>query len=310
MSHIFNIKEIPAPAIENALLSKFTTFQLGGPCPVMVLCETSSQVKNVVRYFFEHDVENYITIGEGSNILTSDHGVTQHVIRFCATQADIKRSGDDIIIDAGAKFDDVALFCAQNGLEGLNFASGIPGTVAGAISGNAGAFGHQTSEMLKCVTVLESDGEEKVLNADQCLFAYRYSRFKDSAEIILSATFHLQLGSANALLKERDEILKTRREKHPDYRKMPCAGSFFKNIDPLEPFGKRQAAGWFLEQAGAKEMAVGGAGVFDKHANIIIKKTSQCTTSDVHVLSQRMQKAVLEKFGIELVPEVRLIGDF
>jgi UDP-N-acetylmuramate dehydrogenase len=195
-------------------------------------------------------------------------------------------------------------------LAGLNFSSGIPGTVGGAISGNAGAFGRQVSDVLKSVTIIDKEGEEKILNPQQCLFSYRYSRFRDSAEIILSARFQLQPGSSKALLNEREEILAMRKEKHPDYHALPCAGSFFKNLEPSESGEKRQAAGWFLDQAGAKRMSVGGAAVFDQHANIIIKKTDRCTASDVYALSQKMQKAVMEKFGIELEPEVRLIGDF
>lgn len=310
MNTPIDINKIPAPVVANVSLSKFTTFQLGGPCPVMILCETSHEVKNVVTYLFENDIENYTVIGEGSNILASDHGVDQYIIRFYSNEVHVHQNGDDITIDAGAKLDQVALFCAQKGLEGLNFASGIPGTIAGAIAGNAGAFGHQTSDALKSVVALDRDGEKKTLSADECLFAYRHSRFKDSSEIILEATFQLRPGSAAFLLKEREEILKSRREKHPDYHVMPCAGSFFKNVDPLEPSGRRQAAGWFLDQIGAKQMTVGGAGVFDKHANIIIKKTASCSARDVYILSQQMQKAVLEKFEIDLIPEVRFLGNF
>ncbi|MCX5680957.1 MAG: UDP-N-acetylmuramate dehydrogenase, partial [Candidatus Omnitrophica bacterium] len=290
MNNPFDIKRIPAPAIEKANLAKFTTFQLGGSCPLLVYCETPLQVKNVVQYFFEHDIEKFITIGEGSNVLVSDQGIDEYVIRFYTNHADIQCHENEVNVGAGTKLDDVALFCAQKGLEGFNFASGIPGTVAGAISGNAGAFGHQISETIKNIVILNRDGEEKTLSPEQCLFAYRYSRFKDSTEIIIKATFHLHQGSAAALLKEREEILRTRREKHPDYRKTPCAGSFFKNIESTDPLERRQAAGLFLEQVGAKTMSVGGAGVFDKHANIIIKKTNQCTASDVYALSQKMQK--------------------
>lgn len=310
MNQLLDIAKIPAPAAKDAPLSKFTTFQLGGPCPALIQCATSAQVKKVVEYFDNEGVENHIIIGEGSNLLVSDSGIAQYVIRFYTEKPWIEIRGDHVFVDGGTRLDDLALFYAQNGLDGLGFASGIPGTVAGAISGNAGAFGRQISDALISVTVLDKEGDEKVLPADECIFSYRYSRFKDSTEVILQALFRFEKGEPKILLKEREEILRERSEKHPDYRKVPCAGSFFKNIDPVAPGEKRQAAGWFLEQAGAKMMSVGGASVFDKHANIIIKKEKQCTAGDVYRLSQKMQKAVLEKFGIDLIPEVRFWGDF
>ncbi len=310
MSQPLNIKKIPALTVKNASLSKFTTFQLGGACPLLIRCDTSLQVREVIEYFNDVGVENYVVIGEGSNLLVSDRGVAQYVIRFFTEKPLVEIQGDHIIVDGGTRLDDLAFFYAQNGLSGLGFSAGIPGTVAGAISGNAGAFGHQISESLVSVTILDKEGDEKTICVNDCVFSYRYSRFKDSAEVVLKAAFCFEKSSAKLLLKEREEILIERREKHPDYRKTPCAGSFFKNVDPAAPGEKRQAAGWFLEQAGAKAMTIGGAGVFDKHANIIIKKTSQCTASDVYQLSQKMQKAVLEKFGIELLPEVRFLGDF
>jgi UDP-N-acetylmuramate dehydrogenase len=303
-------KNISVTFQENARLSNFTTFQIGGPCPLLVHCESPDQVKAVIRYFIDHAIDRYVIIGGGSNILVSDRGIPDCVLRFCTKKPIIECHAAEVTVNAGTKLDDLSLFCAQKGLLGLNFVSGIPGTVGGAIAGNAGAFGQQISDTLKSITVLDKEGEEKVLSPAQCLFSYRYSRFKDSTEIVLSAKFHLQINSAKILQKERDEILSLRKEKHPNYQEVPCAGSFFKNLEPLESGEKRQAAGWFLDQIGAKQMSVGGAAVFKKHANIIIKETKQCTANDIYALSQKMRKAVIDKFGIALEPEVRLMGEF
>ena len=139
-------------------------------------------------------------------------------------------------------------------------------------------------------------------------FKYRYSDLKCSNDIVVEATLELKSGDKDALLKEREEILQTRKEKHPDLTKEPCAGSFFRNIEPTSAAGKREAAGWFLDQAGGKELKAGGAYIFDKHANIIIKG-DHCTAKDVFDLSQKMAALAKDKHDLELVREVRFVGN-
>jgi UDP-N-acetylmuramate dehydrogenase len=125
----------------------------------------------------------------------------------------------------------------------------------------------------------------------------------------VSARLHLEPGDRDALKRHRAEILALRASKHPDWRRIPTAGSFFKNIEPTSKADRRQAAGWFLEQAGAKKMRVGGARTYDKHANIIIAENG-CTAQDVLALSRLMERAVRDKFGLKLQREVRLLGSF
>ena len=140
-------------------------------------------------------------------------------------------------------------------------------------------------------------------------FRYRHSNLKEREDIVLSARIAMVPGDREALLKERQEILALRHSKHPDLSTHPCAGSFFRNVEPTSKAERRQAAGFFLEEAGAKTMRVGGAVVFEKHANIIIK-TDDCRAQDVYELSKLMHDAVLKKFKIDLVREVRLVGEF
>jgi len=308
-----NLFQRSFPSIQvfaRAPLSRFTTFGLGGLAPYIISCAAPEELRQIVQFLLSNSAPHYLVIGEGSNLLVSDKGVDNIVIRYFSEKPSFSLSNNEITAHASSRLDDLAFFCAQQGLSGLGFASGIPGTIAGAISGNAGAFGQQVGQALKEVEILLPDGRIEKLTAKECGLAYRHSRFKNSREAILSAVFYLKNDSVRSMVEERDFILKMRKEKHPDYKSVPCAGSFFKNIASSDPNDRRQAAGWFLDQVGGKKMAVGGAGVFEKHANILIKKSKDCTADDVFFLSEKMKAAVFEKFHISLEREVRLIGEF
>ena len=175
--------------------------------------------------------------------------------------------------------------------------------------GNAGAWGKQVGDVLKSATILDNQGEIKTVGPDYFAFTYRHSQLKETEEIIVTITFALTPGDPIALATERAEILKKRAEKHPDLKTQPCAGSFFRNIEPTSKAERRQASGWFLEEAGAKDLKSGGAIVFDKHANIIIKGPG-ASAQDVHDLHLKMIEAVKEKFNLQLVREVRFVGKF
>jgi UDP-N-acetylmuramate dehydrogenase len=227
-----------------------------------------------------------------------------------STEPQIKINGSKVTVDASTSLDDLALFCAENALEGLNFASGIPGTVGGAICGNAGAFGKQISDRIFSVDLISSNGVVKKDVVPKSLdFSYRDSSLKRNQDVVLSAAFNLSLSEREALLGERREILALRKEKHPDHEALPTAGSFFRNIESTSKAGKRQAAGWYLEQAGAKRLSCNGAATFDKHANIIVKN-GECSAQDVYDLSLQMQRLVKNKFDIDLIREVRFVGNF
>jgi UDP-N-acetylmuramate dehydrogenase len=221
----------------------------------------------------------------------------------------IERQGDDLIVSGSTGLDQLALYAAENGLEGLNNTAGIPGTVGGAIVGNAGAFGKQIGDVVKTINVIGAKGGPKTLKADELGFTYRNSNLKHSGDIVVSARLALRPFDSATLLTERKEILKLRHEKHPDLSVHPCAGSFFRNVEPTSNAGKRQAAGWFLEQAGAKDLEYGGAKIFAKHANIIVK-SENCRAQDVFELSRRMARLVKDKFHLDLIREVRFVGKF
>lgn len=292
----------------NALLSEYTTFRLGGLCPVLINCSNPNELCHIVNRLAESKTK-YILIGGGSNLLISDEGLDCAVIHYATDDPIITRKDDDLIVSGSTKLDDLVKFTAQNGLKGLSFATGIPGTVGGAIVGNAGAFGEQIADVLKSVTLINKAGNERKVEPKSLGFRYRYSHLKETDDIVMWAQFDLIPAEKKDLLNQRENILKLREEKHPNFKLQPCAGSFFKNIEPSSRGEKRQATGWFLEQADVKNFKVGGARVFEKHANIIIK-SEECTAQDVFDLSCRMAQAVHNKFGVELVREVRLVGKF
>lgn len=253
---------------------------------------------------------DFILIGGGSNLLVSDAGIPCVVVRYISPEPLIERDGYEITVSGSTRLDDLVLFAAQNGMQGVNYASGIPGTVGGAIAGNAGAYGRQIGDVVKTVTVITRDGELRELYPEEMNFSYRDSRLKRSGDIVVQARLLMIPGNTVDLLKERQDILTIRRDKHPDPRVLPSAGSFFRNLEPTSKAGRRQAAGWFLEEAGAKLMQHGGAGVFEKHANIIVKRKPDCLAQDVYDLSKQMMAAVKTFHGFDLVREVRLVGPF
>jgi len=306
---VLKLKKLGVEIFDNPRLCDFTTFKLGGPCPTLFDCKTPEQIQEVIRQLAADSLP-FIVVGEGSNIIVSDKGLDCYVVRFASNEPIFERVGDDIFVSASAKLDDVVSFAAEQGLEGINFASGIPGTVGGAVVGNAGAFGRQISDSVSSVEIVSKEGIKSHIEHQDLGFKYRDSILKKSEDVVLSVQFSLKLSDNNKLLDERKEFLTVRWEKHPCPEVTPCAGSIFKNIEPKEAGEDRRAAGWYLDQAGAKDLKVGGASVFNKHANIIVKSNQTCLPQDVFDLSNKMAYIVKNKFGLELEHEVRFLGDF
>lgn len=294
--------------VPSALLSDYTTFRLGGQCQALLKCQTPEELTTVVKLLINHH-KKFILIGGGSNLVVSDQGVDCYVIRYLSDSPIVERNKTTLTVSGSTVLDDLVIYAAEHGLQGINYCSGIPGTVGGAVVGNAGAFGKQVGDIVKSVTLIDKTGQIKTVTSDKLGFAYRHSHLKETSDIVISVQLNMSSGSTDELQKERHDILAIRKEKHPDLKQYPCAGSFFRNIEPTSKAGKRQAAGWFLEEAGGKTLQEGGAKIFSKHANIIIK-SENCTAEDVLNLSQKMQDVVKNKFDLELVREVRFVGPF
>jgi UDP-N-acetylmuramate dehydrogenase len=244
-------------------------------------------------------------LGGGSNVLVSDSGYDGLIIKnvIMGRQVD----GTCLICGAGELLQDIINYSAENNLSGLEFASGIWGTIGGAIFGNAGAYGSEVGALIESAQLVDKQGNVKNVDNEYLAFTYRTSKLKKSGEYITTARLALKSGKRDEILGKIKEILDLRKTKLPLDEK--SAGCFFKNIiDERQKFGKLPA-GQLLEEIGAKEAYYGGARVFAKHANIIINDgTAQ--SKDIKRLADILKRRVKEKFGIELNEEVTLIGNF
>ena len=304
------INELPAGISykNDVSLAAYSSFKVGGACPLFINCPTSKLLIETIRILDKYSTK-FIIIGEGTNILVSDNGVDEVVIRFCSDNQKIKVNDLSLVVAAQTNLDKLVQHAIRSNLGDITFLSGIPGTVGGAIVGNAGAFGKQIGDVLNSAEVITDRGIIKTLSKEEFNFTYRSSSLKNSSIYLLSATLSLDYMDCCQMKKSRDEIISLRKEKHPDWKTEPCAGSIFRNIEPTSAADKRQAAGWFLEESGVKDFKEGGAYVYEKHANIIIASKSS-TANDVYILSEKMKNAVKDKFNIDLIREIKLLGSY
>lgn len=284
---------------KNVSLKKYSTFKIGGKTKYFMTVRRIEKFIRAVKIAKELKIR-FIVIGSGSNILFDSKGFDGLVIRNKCEWIKVRKGG---IVEAqsGASLKKLIKKCAEHSLEGLESLYGIPGTVGGAISGNAGAYGSSISDFLEEVEVLNGKGERKILKREEIYFGYRNSQFKKGGEIILGAKFNLKKGKKKEIISRIREIWKKRRERIPPY---PCAGSFFKNI--LRDNGSKIPVGELIEKAGLKGFKMGRAGIWDKHANFIIN-LGGAKSSEILSLAEKVKSEVKEKFGIELEEEVIFI---
>jgi UDP-N-acetylmuramate dehydrogenase len=302
------LNNIGIAVTERAELKHYTTFQLGGPCRALLDCATPEHLLAAVEHLAARKTP-FILIGGGSNLVVSDQGLDCVVLRYVSPSPLVEFSEGLCRVSGSTFLDDLAGLLARKGLAGLNFASGIPGTVGGAVAGNAGAFGQQIGDTVESADLIDPDGAKRAAGGGDLDFRYRHSALKDQPAIVSGVTIRVIPADQRRLRAERREILATRRRKHPDWKTEPCAGSFFRNLEAAPETGRRQAAGWFLENAGAKDLRRGGAFVCPKHANIITT-ASGATANDVYLLSEDMREIVKSRYGLDLHREVRLAGPF
>lgn len=299
------LRELIGSGLEcNRPLAPLTSYQTGGPARFFVTARNGEEIAAAIRSARTAGIPFFL-IGGGSNLLVSDEGYDGLVIKVDV--AGLRRI-DQLTIESGAGEELMALvkFATQEGLSGLEFAAGIWGSVGGAIYGNAGAFGGEISQPLISLILVDSEGVLRTESPDYCRFRYRDSFLKVTREVVVSARFRLTASTPELIDQKVREILALRETKHPSAL---TAGCFFKNIpDPTQPYGK-MPAGKLLEEAGAKELAVGGAKVFPKHANIIIN-SGTATSREIRRLADLMKSRVKEQFGIELQEEVQQLGRF
>lgn len=280
-------------------LSQLTTLKVGGPAGVVCRIGTIDQARRFQDICHDIAAPCYI-LGAGSNVLAPDGGYPGVILRI-ATE-DFALKGDTITAGAGWDFDRLIARCLDQKLTGLEFASGIPGTLGGALVGNAGCYGHEIGEFLEEAVILRQDGTLDTVGPDAFGFAYRTTNLRETGDFLLAATLRLQRGNLEQARAQRQEKLQDRLTKHPV--NIPSAGSWFRNLPAETPGGRRRAAGQLLELAGAKDMSEGDARVFSRHANMIIN-AGQASSAQIRTLANRMAQAVADKFNVQLIEEVR-----
>lgn len=288
-------------------LAPFTTFRIGGPAQLFLEANDEAELAAAVRLALAKGIPFFL-LGGGSNLVISDQGVEGLVIRNRAREGHIVDAAAGLLTaSTGHTLWDVVQLAQRSGLTGFETLAGIPGSIGGALYGNAGAYGKCIGDLLVAADVLDpSNGEIRRVDASFFEFGYRTSALKRKPGIVLRATFRLSQGDPKTILAQMDDILAQRHTKHPPIE-VGCAGSFFKNLDPNPGEARRRAAGEVLEKAGAKEMAVGGASVYAKHANFIVNY-GKATAADVRNLALLLKSKVQEMFGIELHEEVLYVG--
>ena len=280
-------------------MKKHTTFRVGGPADYFVVPKTKEEVKNIVALCREFDMPYYV-LGNGSNLLVGDKGYRGVSSQIYKEMNHIQVEGDRMKVQAGALLSKIGSAAFEAGLTGFEFAAGIPGTMGGAVVMNAGAYGGEMKDVLFSVTVLTPEGEVLTLSNKELELGYRTSIVAKKNYIVLEVTLALQKGEKDAIKARMDELRIQRTTKQP--LEYPSAGSTFKRPEGY-------FAGKLIQDAGLRGFQVGGAQVSEKHCGFVINKEN-ATAADVLELMRQVSAIVKEKFGVELEPEVKRLGEF
>ena len=281
----------------NEPMKKHTTFKVGGPAEVLIFPSTYEMIKEVIAACKANNVE-YFLMGNGSNLLVRDGGIKGVVIKVDRLN-EIKVSNDVVTAQCGAILSSVAKAALENSLTGLEFASGIPGYIGGAVAMNAGAYGGEMSHVLEKVLVINNENNIIELTKEELELGYRTSAILKYGYIVLETSMKLTPGSKDEIKNRMDDLTVQRKTKQP--LEYPSAGSTFKR--PVGYF-----AGKLIQDAGLRGASVGGAQVSEKHSGFIIN-TGDATATDILNLIKHVQDEVYRQFGVELHTEVRVIGE-
>lgn len=282
----------------NVPMSKYTTFKVGGPADYLVTPSTSEQIKEIIQSCNQYKIKYYI-LGNGSNVLVRDSGFNGVIIKLHKKFSNYKIDNKMITAQAGITLLQLAKVAGENSLSGLEFASGIPGTLGGAVTMNAGAYNREMSQVLLSAKVLDDKDEIRTLSLEQLELGYRTSIIIKNKYTLLEATMKLIEGDKQLIQNEVDELMNRRREKQPlDY---PSAGSTFKR--PTGYF-----AGKLIMDAGLSGYRIGDACVSPKHCGFIIN-LGHATANDIIELIDYIKNKVYEKYQVILEPEVKILDE-
>jgi UDP-N-acetylmuramate dehydrogenase len=282
----------------NEPLSRHTTWKIGGPADLLIIPTSDEELEAALRLCARHGVP-WSVLGRGSNTLVSDKGVRGAVIKLGQGFDDVRFDGDRVSAGASYSFIKLSVMAGKEGLTGLEYAGGIPGSVGGAVYMNAGAHGSDISRILQSASVVWEDGKLEVVGNEEMKFSYRHSILQERRGIITRAVFKLEHGDRKEIAAAMATYKDRRRRTQP--LQMACAGSVFRN--PPNDHAAR-----LIEAAGLKGLREGAAEVSQLHANFIVNHGG-AKAEDVLALIRRVQQIIEQTYGISLVPEVLLMGE-
>ena len=297
-------ESIGKPLQKNVSLREFSHFRIGGTADYFFEATSTSELSETICLARNFQIPFYV-IGGGYNMLFSDEGYRGLIIKNSVLGI-TKLQDTEIEVYSGTPLQKVLNFCTENSFSGLEFMAGIPGSVGGAVFGNAGAFKQNIGECLKRAVILDSNSRTVEVKKAHFKFSYRHSRLKELHDILLKAFFALKESKKEDIAKKIQGILEKRKANHPPWD-TACAGSYFKN--PILPDGNKIPAARLLDRVGAKGLQVGGASVYELHANFIIN-SENAAARDVRDLASELKRRVHEEFGIILEEEVIYLPEF
>lgn len=278
-------------------MKNHTSFKVGGPADILITPRNYDEVIKVIKLCNDEKLPYYI-VGKGSNLLVKDGGFRGIIIKLTELN-DIKVVDEKIIAQCGADLCSVSDSALKYSLTGFEFACGIPGTVGGAVTMNAGAYNGEISQVIESALVVDKKGNLLTLNNEELELGYRMSAIQKYGYTILEATFRLKKGEYDKIKERIEDLTRRRKEKQP--LEFPSAGSTFKRPEGY-------FTGKLIEESNLKGYSIGGAQVSEKHAGFVVNKNN-ATAKDILNLIEHIQKTIKEKYNVELQPEVRIIGE-
>lgn len=279
-------------------MKNHTTFEIGGPCDVMIIPENKEQVLNTLKTIKEHDF-SYMVIGNGSNLLVSDQGLRMAIIKLGEAFSQIKIEGEKVYAQAGAELAEVAKASIEEGLAGMEYVSGIPGNIGGAVTMNAGAYGGEMKDIVETVTCLGQDLEIRTYTNEDMHFSYRHSRVQEENLIVLEVELALEKGNQEEIDELYHSLTQRREEKQP--LEYASAGSTFKRPEGYY-------AGKLIDDAGLRGYKHNNAMVSEKHCGFVIN-TGGAACDDVLYVIRHIQKEIYDKYRVKLQTEVKILGE-
>lgn len=283
--------------LEQEPMSRHTTFRIGGPVRAMLLPQSASQLVQLVQLLREHR-EPFLIFGNGSNLLVPDEGIDRYIIKIEQAISRYRIDGSQVIAEAGVLLSELAQAAMEAELTGFEFASGIPGTLGGAVYMNAGAYGGEMKDVVRWVEVIDEHGDNLIVDRSAMDFGYRMSAVRNRGWIVLRVCLDLSQGKYDEIKARTDDLTEQRVSKQP--LELPSAGSVFKR--PPGHF-----AGKLIQDAGLRGAKIGGAQISEKHCGFIVN-VDGATCCDVLNLVEYVRQEVASQFGVELEREIRIFG--